>query len=50
MVRRDNVNGLLYCGAIGSNATKSNCMDILADIHSILMYNKDNGSVIQEIT
>lgn len=50
MVRRDNVNGLLYCGAIGSNATKSNCMDILANIHSILMYNKDNGSVIQEIT
>jgi hypothetical protein len=48
--RIDNVNGLLSLGVIGVDATKEQCVSILDEIHSELMYNQDNGDLIKNIS
>lgn len=48
--RIDNVNGLYNMGAISQKITKAECLDLLAQIHSQLMYNTDNGSILQNIS
>lgn len=47
--RIDNVNGLLNLGIVGSTASKQECLSKIADMHSILMYDRDNASVITRI-
>lgn len=48
--RIDNVNGLYNMRAIPKTVTKAKCLDLLAQIHSQLMYNTDNGSILQNIS
>ena len=48
--RIDNVNGLYNMGAVSQTITKAQCLDLLAQIHSQLMYNTDNGSILQNIS
>lgn len=48
--RIDNVNGLLSLGVVGVNATKEQCVNILDEIHSELMYNQDNGDLIKNLS
>lgn len=48
--RIDNVNGLYNMRAIPRTATKTQCLDLLAQIHSQLMYNTDNGDILQNIS
>lgn len=47
--RIDNANGLLQLGALKKTSTKQDCLDILANIHSLLMYNKDNSDILQQM-
>lgn len=48
--RIDDVNGLIHLGVIdGPNTTKEECLDLLADVHRILMYNTDNESLLREV-
>lgn len=47
--RIDNVNGLLNLGIVGNTATKEQCMQILDEIHSELMYNTDNGNILAQL-
>jgi hypothetical protein len=48
-VRIDNVNGLIKLGAVNTDTKKERCLEILADIHAILMSDTDNASVINRI-
>ena len=49
VARIDNVNGLLNLGVVGNNVSKQECLERLADLHAILMYDTDNASVIKRI-
>ena len=48
-VRIDNVNGLIKLGVVNTDTKKERCLEILADIHAILMSDTDNASVINRI-
>ena len=47
--RIDNVNGLLNLGVVGARVSKQECLERLSDLHSILMYDTDNASVIRRV-
>ena len=48
--RIDDVNGLINLGVVdGPNTTKEDCLDILAKVHRVLMYNTDNDSLLREL-
>ncbi len=47
--RIDNINGLRKLAIVGKNTSKNECLNILSNIHSILMYNKNNSDVLTEI-
>ena len=46
--RIDNVNGLIKLG-LGAGRTKQEYMQVLADIHSELMHNKDNSDLLVKV-
>lgn len=48
--RVDNANGLLRMGKIGSDTHKDEVLNLLTQIHSVLMHDKDNSSVIKSIS
>lgn len=47
--RIDNVNGLINLGLVKKDTTKAKCLEMLADIHSQLMYNTDNLDLITSL-
>lgn len=48
--RIDNINGLINLGKITPGTTKEQCLDVLATIHSILMHDTDNSSILSRIS
>ena len=47
--RIDNVNGLINLQIINRTASKQKCLKILSDIHSLLLNNTDNASILKEL-
>ena len=50
LARIDNVNGLIKTGAILPSTSKKEALAILAQIHSVLMSDTDNSSVVKAIS
>lgn len=48
-VRVDNANGLINLGKIDNNTTKQECLQILDDIHGILMHETNNQNILSKV-